>query len=979
MSDCDCDFEVGEQVSFPGNQGEITKIDHRDSGPCLLYIHTDDGPTKRPTALQIEKVDTGSDLVSKGEFDSPERFDLRLKAADLGLAHRQDRFVALTGSRIDIEPYQVKAAYDILSSVDHRYLIGDEVGLGKTIEAAIVIEELIARGRADRVLIVTPAPLAEQWQAEMRDKFDRTYQVYDREYVEAKKQAHPNKNVWTHDDRIITSIDFAKQEDMRAALENLEEPWDIAVFDESHHLTARRKSDDTVEKTDRYRVGEAVARNSEGLLFLTGTPHKGKPDQFYFMIDLLAPYRFRDEYDITKDELQNLMIRRLKENMYEQDGSPMFPDKNIETLPVTFTDEERELYDNVTEYISESYNLADQEDSNVVGFAMSIYQKRLVSSIYAIRQSLKKRLETLKTGGKDPSELSSVVRSLVDQYRADPDMLTDEQRERVEEELEDVTLGRDSEAIEEELTIVQDLYNQAKAIQTDSKAERLREFVDRILEEDPDEKILVFTEYTDTLEYLRDRVFSNYDVAQIYGDLNQSQRRQEIEKFREEANVMLATDAAREGLNMQFAHIMVNYDLPWNPIRIDQRIGRLHRYGQEHTVEIRNLFVTDTRESDILELLMEKVDEIESTLGMSSDVLGMVLDEFDLEEQIMTAISKDQSTEQFAEVIDQTVEEHAEAIQRLETDFLIRDRFDLSEEDREILDVIEESKDEQVSETDIESLVRTFFGLYDGDISGTHPGPARTAGDVFQLTVPDVIAGGEVQKRYDQATFSREIAREKEAITFLALDHPLVQNIIEFSLQSDTVGGQTAVRVGSDDTPTPGLLCNYRIGYQSGRGDTVTERLIQLYVRPDGTVLDEESVELVGGIPPEQAGSFAEVTSITQIADELLEVAEDEAWDRVNQLAEEAQAERSREIEIKRNHAERYFESKIDEQQERLERYEQRASEPDEDMQVLINQTNRALQDLRKEREKELSRLDEEEIVVPDEPELVNVAVVIGH
>ncbi|WP_254832853.1 helicase-related protein [Haloglomus salinum] len=976
MTDCDCGFEVSDMVSFAGGQGEISKIDHRETGPCLLHIHTEDGLEKRPSSMNIEKLDTGVDLLGKGEFDSPERFDLRLKAAELGLAHRQDRFVALTGSRIDIEPYQVQAAYEVLNSLDHRYLIGDEVGLGKTIEAAIVIEELIARGRADRVLIVTPAPLTVQWQEEMRDKFDRDYQIYDRGYVEAKRKAHPNENVWTHDDRIITSIDFAKQDDLLAALQNLEQEWDIAVFDESHHLTARRKGNNTKETTERYRVGKAVARNSEGLLFLTGTPHKGKADQFYFMMDLLAPYRFRDEHDITPDALDDLMIRRLKEDMYEPDGSRMFPEKNIETLPVSFTDEERALYDNVTDYISEHYNLAEREDNNAVGFAMAIYQKRLVSSIYAIRKSLKKRLETLKSGGKDPDDLSSLVKSLLDQYRTDPEMLTDAQRERVEEELGEVTLGQGGGAIEQELDIVRDLYNQAKSIQTDSKAERLREFVDGVLGEDPDEKVLIFTEYTDTLEYLRERVFSNHDVAQIYGDLSQDQRRRELEKFRDEANIMLATDAAREGLNLQFAHIMVNYDLPWNPIRIDQRIGRLHRYGQEHTVEIRNLFVSDTRESDILEVLMEKVEEIESTLGMSSDVLGMVLDEFDLENQIMTAIAKDQSVEQFAEMVDETVEEHEDAIRRIEEDFLIRDRFDLSAEDREILDVIEESRTEQVSETDIETLVRSFFDLFDGEIRGTHPGPAREGGDVFQLIVPDVIDGGEVESRYDRATFSRDLAQEDDELTFLALDHPLVQNIVEFCLRADAVGGQTAVRVGSEETPTPGLLCNYRLGYQSGRGDTVTERLAQIYVQPDGTIT--ENPEIVGGIPPGDAPGFEEVATVSEVADDLIEVAETEAWERVNELAEEAQSERSREIEIKRKHARRYFESRIEEQEERLERYRQRASDPEEDVQVLVNQTERKLADLRSEREAELSRLEEEEVVVPEEPELVNAAVVIG-
>ena len=222
MSDCECGFEVGDRVSFAGGEGEAVKINHRDSGQCLLHILTDDGSRKLPVAV-VDLIDSSDTLLEKGEFDAPDRFNLRARAAELDLAHRQDRFVALENNRIDIAPHQVKAAHQILTSYDHRYLIGDEVGLGKTIEAAIVIQELAARGQADRVLIVAPAPLTTQWQEELRKKFDTNYVIYDRDYVDAKRDAYPAENVWSHEDRIITSIDFAKQEDMRSALENVQE------------------------------------------------------------------------------------------------------------------------------------------------------------------------------------------------------------------------------------------------------------------------------------------------------------------------------------------------------------------------------------------------------------------------------------------------------------------------------------------------------------------------------------------------------------------------------------------------------------------------------------------------------------------------------------------------------------------------------------------------------------------------------------
>lgn len=974
MTVCDCGFEIGDAVSFPGGKGEITKIDHRDSSPCLLYIHTDDGLQKRPSALRIDKLSSSVDRLKSGDFDDPELFDLRTKATRLDLAHREDRFVTLESNRIDIEPYQVKAAHEILSSYDHRYLIGDEVGLGKTIEAGIVIEELLARGRAERVLIVTPAPLTHQWQEELREKFGQDYIVYERDYVEAQRGASPTENIWAENNRIITSIDFAKQDDMLDALKNLEEEWDIAVFDEAHHLTARRRNDTRVEKTERYKAGEAVASNSDGLLFLTGTPHNGKADQFYFMMSLLDPFRFRDEHDISPEKLDDMMIRRLKDDMYEEDGTRMFLEKNIETLPVQFTDAEKQLYEDVTEYLTEYYNLATQQEKDAAGFAMVVYQKRLVSSIHAIRKSLKSRMEHIRAGGVDPDEFSPLVRELLPQYRENPDLLKNAQRERVEEELEGLTVSSDPDRVQEEYEIVRDLYNTAKQIDVDSKASGLREFIDGVLAEDPDEKILVFTEYTDTLEYLQERIFPDRDLAIVHGGLNQKQRREQLEHFENRANVMLATDAAREGINLQFAHIMVNYDLPWNPTRIDQRVGRLHRYGQDKTVEIRNLFVEDTRESKILQLLMEKIEEIEKQLGMTSDILGMVLNDVDLEDQIMSTVARDDDPQQIANQIDETINAREQELERIENEFLTREQFNLSEEDHEILDIIEESREEIVGREDVEYLVRSFCRKFGGEIMNVRAGAASDSGEVFDLEVPDVLAGGSVAARYEQATFDRDSAQADREIEFLSLDHPLVQSILEFCLEPDRGGGLTAIKTAGGELGSPGLLCRFRLGYLSGTGETVQEQLAEVYVTVDGEVIQNPD-GITGGLPDSEADSN-QVSRVVSSADQLYDSAETEAWEIIQDLAAEAQEKQQRAVSIKRQHAERYFESRIKAVQERLDT--SHLENPDSDRRAAIGKAERRLNELRQERDAELARLEEEEQVIPEEPELVNMAVVIN-
>ncbi|MDL0135827.1 helicase-related protein [Halobacterium salinarum] len=978
-------FEVGDHIKFAGGRGEITKIEERPNGGHLLHVYTSEGQLRKlPSGLpHIEKLDSLVERLAAGQSDAPLHYDLRERAIRLDLAYKYDRFLSLTSNRIEIEPYQVQAAYEILNSYDHRYLIGDEVGLGKTIEAGIVIEELIARDRADRVLIVAPAPLAVQWQEEMREKFDRNFVIYDRETVRTHRQSHPNQNVWKQEDLIITSIDFAKQttDDPESdavsvldALDNLDEEWDVAVFDEAHHLTARRSSDESMERTQRYMVGEAVAENSDALLLLTGTPHKGKSDQFYFLTSLLDPYRFSHESQINPDALDDLMIRRLKDGMHDTDGTRMFPKKNIEALPVEMTSEERKLYDDVTEYIREYYNLAQQEENQAAGFTMVIYQKRLVSSIYAIRKSLENRMRAIQNDAV-AEELPDDVQDLIPRYSTEPETLTDAERARVEEALETVTITLNRSKIQQELNRVKQLWQQAKNIETDSKARLLRQFVDRILSEDPDEKILIFTEYTDTLEYLRDEVFPEHDIAQVYGDLDQDRRREEMEKFEQEANLMLATDAAQEGLNLQFAHIMVNYDLPWNPIRIDQRMGRLHRYGQEHTVEIRNLFFANTRESEILNLLIEKTNQIESDLGMRSDVLGRVLEDVDLDETIMAAIAEDEPTEQVVADVEATIEERKDAIQTVEDDFLIRDRFDLSGEDDEILDVIERSQHGEVSEDDIETLVRVFFDEFGGTITGVRPGPARTEGDVFQLDVPDVLNGNHIQRRYARATFTKEIAIEEDDIEFISLDHPLVQSLIEFCLDSERVQGQVATKVAANDARAPGILFNYRLGYVSGAGDVVTEKFVPLYATLDESITTEVP-EFVETMPPEDAASHPDCEQLAAAVEGLHQAAEMEAWTQVESFAQEARSERERDIEIKREHAERYFAEQIEEWEERLETYQQRA-EQGRDMSAPIGNAKQKLESLRRERKAELAQLDEEQHVTPEEPDLVTAAFVV--
>jgi superfamily II DNA/RNA helicase len=972
------DFEDGEKVTFPGGEGEIIKVEERPGDPDLLYIHTSDGEMKTLPANQkgLEPLDGIAERIEQGRFDDPRRFEMLTGATRLNLAHKFDRFLSLTGNRIDVTPHQVEAVHEILTSHDHRYLIGDEVGLGKTIEAGLVIEELVARGRAERVLIVAPASLVEQWRAEMEKKFDQDYHICDREFFDTYSRG--DQNPWEQHDRLITSIDFAKRDpdDVKNTPREMlkESEWDIAVFDEAHHLTARRGSDGTVSKTSRYRVGEIVSDRTDGLLFLTGTPHKGKHDQFYFMIDLLEPYRFENEHDISPQKLDDLMIRRLKsnDNMVHPDGSPMFPEKKIQTVPVEFGPDEDDLYKDITNYLREYYRLGEQQEDRAAGFSMVIYQKRLVSSIRAIQRSLEKRRRVLKRGETD--SLSQVVRHLLPKYRQRPETLTEKQRQRVEEELQTAGAKQDPEDARKELEILDGILDRVRSVGLDSKGQRLRELVEGILDEDPDEKVLVFTEYTDTLEYLRDEVFENRNIAQIHGGMSQSDRRDEVKRFERDANILIATDAAREGINLQFAHIMVNYDLPWNPIRIDQRMGRLHRYGQDQNVDIYNLFMEDSRESQILERLVTKIDRIEEDLGMRSDVLGMVLDDsgFDLEDRIMKAVSNDESPDEVVKEIDEVVKERKEAVQKIQDNFLISDQFSESDLD-EVQELIEESREEHVGQDEVQQLVETFINEHDGNID-----PRKdTDSPVFRIEVPSVLRleNDDLSGEYLHATFSQNVAKDDDGVEFLSVNHSLVREIIEYCLDGDWIDPKAAVKQTTDPKAKPGICCNFRVGYETADGSEEIEELHPVWVDIDGNV-SEAPPATTEPIDPDSAVSMEPVKAVMEQAEELVEEARKSAQRRAEEMAANAGEQKTKEVEIKREHAERYFDNAIETWESRLKEY-QRKRDEGKDQKMPIRRAKSELKDLRRKRKREFEQLQEEESVIPRTPDPINATVIV--
>jgi SNF2 family DNA or RNA helicase len=533
----------------------------------------------------------------------------------------------MNASKVDPLPHQIEAVYGYVLKLPRiRFLIADDPGAGKTIMAGLIIKEMKLRNLVKRILIVVPGHLKDQWRRELKDRFEETFVVIDRGILDA----YYAENVWERENQIITSMGFAKREDILPSIGSAK--FDLIVVDEAHKMSAYKYGDKT-EKTDRYRLGEVLSRSSDPhLLFLTATPHKGDPENFRLFVDLLEPGFFATA-EMLQESIKNqdnpLFIRRMKEDLKDFEGKPLFLPRYVKTVGFRLSDDEKMLYNDVSRYVKEQYNKALRSDKKRnVAFALVILQRRLASSTYAILRSLerrKKRLEDLEEGvekakveGK-PFEVEEV------------EDLSEEERWKEEELWETLSVAENRQELEAEIETLGDLIQQAKTIiqkEAEVKVLQLKETMDKLSKEFPNKKILIFTESKDTLDYLEKKIHSwGYSVNTIHGGMRLEERVRAESVFKNETQVMVATEAAGEGINLQFCHLMINYDIPWNPNRLEQRMGRIHRYGQTLEVFVFNMVAEDTREGRVLVRLFEKLEEIKIALRSDKvfDVISEVL------------------------------------------------------------------------------------------------------------------------------------------------------------------------------------------------------------------------------------------------------------------------------------------------------------------------------------------------------------------
>ena len=654
----DCLVTVTGVQWFGTNALELTYKDPAGRVANQL-LYRDDEP-------RLEILEQGRPWSFDGDGS---RFRLVSEAHRIRLAHLFDPVLAVHTSLVDPLPHQITAVYEeMLPRQPLRFLLADDPGAGKTIMAGLLIKELIARGDLQRCLIVCPGSLAEQWQDELFRRFQLPFEILTNDKLEAARTG----NWFLENNLVIARLDkLSRNEDVQAKLQVPECRWDLVVCDEAHKLSATFFGGE-IKYTKRYRLGQLLSTLTRHFLLMTATPHNGKEEDFQLFMALLDGDRFEGRFrdGVHAADVSDLMRRMVKERLLKFDGSPLFPERIAYTVPYKLSMGEAQLYKEVTAYVREEFNRADalQNDkrTNTVGFALTILQRRLASSPEAIYQSLRRRRERLE---KRLRELALLQRGTVASALATaaPTLDADEveeledspqhEIEALEEEiLDQATAARTIDELKLEIATLQRLEGLALAVRRNGEDRKWRELaallttiftpaaIAKQVSEgkipygageiaqptaSPRQKLVIFTEQRDTLTYLADRITTLLGrtdaVVQIHGGMGREERMKAQEAFRHDptVQVLLATDAAGEGINLQRAHLMVNYDLPWNPNRLEQRFGRIHRIGQTEVCYLWNLIAEETREGDVYRTLLEKLEEARKALGgQVFDVLG---------------------------------------------------------------------------------------------------------------------------------------------------------------------------------------------------------------------------------------------------------------------------------------------------------------------------------------------------------------------
>ncbi len=901
------------------------------------------GPGADSNQFYDRVFEPGQFTVRRVTFASDgERFRLAAMAERIRAAAQFDPHLAIGMSQIDPLPHQIDAVYNyLLQSPRIRFLLADDPGAGKTIMAGLLLKELQYRGVVERTLVVAPANLTMQWQDEMRTRFGEDFTVI----RSAQLKAHPGPAVWQHHPRAVISVDLARRKEVRETFEGIK--WDLVIVDEAHKMAAYEYGGE-IDKTQAYLLGEDLGDRCDHFLLMTATPHRGDPKNFRLLLSLLDRDLFATGDDlgaVLKQKNMPIFLRRLKEHMHNFDDQPLFPPRNVDTVRYTLAGKELELYEAVTEYVVERFQRAQQianpQQQRNVALALMVLQRRLASSLRAIRKSLARREEKLKNQLSElqanPSvaaapalvALSSIA-TLLDDEEPDDEV----ERWEEEEQALGVTVSpRTVRGFQDEIAEVHQLYELALAAEQEAelhdserKLAELRRVLQNPLNDGKDiwqsgEKLLVFTENRDTLDYLNERFHAwGFRVAQIYGGMDQQTRREQQAYFKADdgAQIMVATEAAGEGINLQFCRLMVNYDIPWNPNRLEQRMGRIHRYGQRYSVQIFNLVAANTREGSVLDRVLDKLAHMRTDLGSDKvyDIIGDLLSATDLASLVQQALKDRQSLEDIQAAVERTVEANEQRrksqtmlLDALAAEFMSRDALD------DIREQVRTANEQRLVPEYIEQfVVRAFRALNHDKGFRADILPRKNDPGVWMLdTIPFYLrsaapAGYRIPPAYPQVIFNKGLQEKYPQAQFVSPGHPFFEALLTLVRGNYgkllTEGARFAASAADQ-----GLFWLLEATVKDGTGAVAGQKLVGVRQALDGTFTEVDPLALLDVTPLE---GTPDGTAVQTLSTPLQQLAAQpkaaEAWckrDIVDPYLAVLQDQRLREANVQETYLER--------------------------------------------------------------------------
>jgi len=939
-------IKPGSVVSGPTLPEPIEVLAVVPMGESLKVIGrgTKTGQTHDPvlTPAQLAQLTISAD---REPFDGDARmFRLGIEAQRLGLAYEYDPFFSLSIARVDPLPHQLEAVYGYFMKLPRiRFLLADDPGAGKTIMAGLLLKELKARGLVRRVLIVTPANLTFQWQREMADKFREKFEVIRGDVL----RANYGQNPWQERDQVVTSVSWVSiVEDARESL--LRSRWDLVIVDEAHKMSARSED----HKTYAYRLGESLSKMTDHFLLMTATPHKGDPEHFRRFLSLLDA----DVYGSIKSLEQAMQeheapfyLRRIKEALVTfpdpETGEvrKLFTKREVRSVTFDLDGEELDFYDELTRFVEDQSIMAAADDSargRAVGFTMAMLQRRMASSVYAVRRSLERMRSRREKILADPEAYrqEQIQRRVPDDFED----LDDEEQQQIIDQLEGQVLSVDPAVLREEisqLTRLVDLARQLEARDVQTKLQKLRDLLrEEGIFDDPSMKLLIFTEHKDTLDYLagdgkNDRPLGKliewgFTITQIHGGMKIGNRdmpgtRIYAEReFKESCQVLVATEAAGEGINLQFCWLMINFDIPWNPVRLEQRVGRIHRYGQEKDCLIFNFVAQNTREGRVLRKLLDRLAEIRNDLGSDQvfDVVGEVFPANQLERllremyrrqtdvhRIEDRIVRDVSPEKFRAITESTLEG------------LAKKELNLSA----IIGKSAEAKERRL----VPEVIEQFF-VDASPECGLRPKAITKGSHVYRIgKVPrNLLPIGDAQedrfgrlgRDYKQIAFDKAYLRDDPTLDWVTPGHPLFESVRSDILRRTEQHLSKGAVFFDLHRSQPALLDLFAASIKDGRGRTLHRRLFAVETQLTGEMTLHEPTVLLDIAPPPAGtpGPAAETAMPSrQSVEQFLYEHTLQPW------GDQVAAERLDEVQRVQRHVEISLNSLIDRGQHQLAEY----------------------------------------------------------